>query len=208
MLSGVSAKVAVKIFGSDLEELASLGNQVAEIARTIPGLEEARPEQLAAVPQLRIEPDPERAAAYGVTPGQLTEEMATLMGGEAVAEMYEGVRVYDIVVRLPGEWRENPERLGSLYIDTMAGNLVPLETVANIRMATGPNTIMRENLRRRFVVSINPTVPDLVSAVDELKRRVDEELELPEGYSISFEGEYLAQKEAARTSPSHRYWCS
>jgi CzcA family heavy metal efflux pump len=198
MLSGVSAKVAVKIFGSDLDELERLGNRVAEIARTIPGLEEARPEQQAAVPQLRIEPDPERAAAYGVTPGQLTEEMATLMGGDYVAEMYEGVRVYDIVVRLPGEWRENPERLGSLYVDTKAGNLVPLETVANIRMATGPNTIMRENLRRRFVVSINPTVPDLVSAVDELKRRVNEELELPEGYSISYEGEYLAQKEASR----------
>lgn len=198
MLSGVSAKVAVKIFGPDLEELARLGNRVAEIARTIPGLEEARPEQLASVPQLRIEPDPERAAAYGVTPGQLTEEMATLMGGEKVAEMYEGVRVYDIAVRFPAEWRENPGRLGSIQVDTKAGNLVPLETVANLRMASGPNTIMRENLRRRFVVAINPTVTDLVSAVDELKRRVDDELELPEGYTVSYEGEYLAQKEAAR----------
>lgn len=198
MLSGVSAKVAVKIFGSDLEELTRLGNRVAEIARTVPGLEEARPEQQAPVPQLRIEPDHERAAAYGVTPGQLTEEMATLMGGESIAEMYEGVRVYDIVIRLPEEWREDPDRLGSLYIDTKADNLVPLKTVADIRMATGPNTIMRENLRRRIVVAINPTVPDLVAAVDELQRRVAEELDLPEGYTISYEGEYLAQEEASR----------
>jgi CzcA family heavy metal efflux pump len=198
MLSGVSAKVAVKIFGPDLDELRRLGTEVAEIARTIPGLEEARTEQQASVPQLRIEPDPERAAAYGVTPGALTEEMAGMMGGEKVAEMYEGVRVYDLVVRLPEEWRENPERLRSLYVDTKAGQLVPLDTVADLRQATGPNTIKRENLRRRFVVAINPTVDDLVSAVDELKRRVDEELDLPEGYTISYEGEYLAQKEAAR----------
>ena len=199
MLSGVSAKVAVKIFGPDLDELSRLGNRIAEIARTVPGLEEARPEQQAPVPQLRIEPDPERAAAYGVTPAQLTEEMASLMGGEYVAEMYEGVQVYDLVVRLPEKWRENPDRLHSLYVDTKANQLVPLDTVANLRMATGPNTIMRENLRRRFVVAINPTVPDLVSAVDELKRRVSEDVELPEGYTISYEGEYLAQKEASRT---------
>lgn len=199
MLSGVSAKVAVKIFGPDLDELRRLGTQVAGIAREIPGLEEARIEQQARVPQLRIEPDPERAAAYAVTPASLTEEMASLMGGDYVAEIYEGVRVFDLVVRLPEEWRENPERLRELYIDSEAGQMVPLDTVADLRMASGPNTIQRENLRRRFVVAINPTVPDLVSAVEELQRRVDAELSLPEGYTISFEGEYLAQKEAART---------
>lgn len=199
MLSGVSAKVAVKIFGPDLDELRRIGTEVAELARTIPGLEEARIEQQAPVPQLRIEPDPERAAAYGVTPGALTAEMASLMGGEPVAEAYEGVRVYDLVVRLPTEWREDFDRLEDLYIDTKAGQLVPLGSVADLRMATGPNTILRENSRRRFVVSINPTVPDLVSAVDELKRRVGEEVGLPEGYTISYEGEYQAQKDAART---------
>ncbi|MCB1228716.1 MAG: efflux RND transporter permease subunit [Verrucomicrobiae bacterium] len=198
MLSGVSAKVAVKVFGPDLDELRRLGTQIADIARTIPGLEEARTEQQAGVPQLRIEPDPERAAAYAVTPASLTEEMAGLMGGEYVAEMYEGVRVFDLVVRLPEEWREDPERLRTLYVDTEADQLVPLDTVADLRMASGPNTIKRENLRRRFVVAINPTVPDLVSVVDQLRERVEEELELPEGYTVSYEGEYLAQKEAAR----------
>lgn len=198
MLSGVSAKVAVKVFGPDLDELRRIGTRIAEIAREIPGLEEASIEQQAGVPQLRIEPNPERAAAYGVTPAALTEEMAGLMGGEKVAELYEGVRVYDLVVRLPEEWREKPERLRSLYIDSDAGQLVPLDTVADLRMATGPNSILRENLRRRFVVAINPTTPDLVNAVEELKRQVDEKLELPEGYTVSYEGEYLAQKEAAR----------
>ncbi|HCJ86310.1 MAG TPA: CusA/CzcA family heavy metal efflux RND transporter, partial [Acidimicrobiaceae bacterium] len=198
MLSGVSAKVAVKIYGPDLDELRRLGTEIAEIARTIPGLEEARTEQQASVPQLRIEPDPERAAAYGVTPAALRDEMSGMMGGEKVAELYEGVRVYDLVVRLPEAWRENPERLRSLYVDTKAGQLVPLDTVADLLQATGPNTIKRENLRRRFVVAINPTNDDLVAAVDELKRRVRQELDLSEGYTISYEGEYLAQKEASR----------
>lgn len=199
MLSGVSSKVAVKIFGPDLDELRRLGNEVADVARGIPGMEEATVEQQASVPQLRIEPKIDRTAAYAVTPAALTEELSALMGGEKVAEIYEGVRVYDLVVRLPEEWRENPERLDDLYIDTMADTLVPLDSVAHIRMASGPNNINRENLRRRFVVGINPTLPDLVSAVDQLKAEVAEKVTLPEGYSISYEGEYVAQKEASRT---------
>jgi CzcA family heavy metal efflux pump len=199
MLSGVSSKVAVKIFGPDLDELRRLGNEIADVARGIPGMEEATVEQQASVPQLRIEPKIDRAAAYAVTPAALTEELSALMGGEEVAEIYEGVRVYDLVVRLPKEWRENPERLKDLYIDTKADTLVPLDSVAHIRMASGPNNINRENLRRRFVVGINPTLPDLVSAVDQLKAEVAEKVKLPEGYSISYEGEYVAQKEASRT---------
>lgn len=199
MLSGVSAKVAVKVFGPDLDELRRIGTEIAQLARTLPGLEEARVEQQSPVPQLRIEPDFARAAAYGVTPGALTREMASLMGGEDVADVYEGVRVYDLVLRLPVEWREDVRRLRSLSIATKAGQLVPLGSVADLRMAAGPNTILRENSRRRFVVSINPTTPDLVAAVDRLKREVEEKIQLPEGYVISYEGEYEAQKEAART---------
>ncbi len=199
MLSGVSAKVAVKIFGPDLDELRRIGNEITDLAREIPGLEEARAEQQAPVPQLRIEPDRDRAAAYAVTPGSLNEEMSSLMGGETVAEIYEGVRVYELVVRLPPEWREDPERLKNLYIDTKSNQLVALGTVANLRQATGPNNILRENARRRFVVSINPTVPDLVSAVDDLKAAIEKSIKLPEGYTITYEGEYQAQKDAART---------
>ena len=199
MLSGVSSKVAVKIFGPDLDELRRLGNEVADVARGIPGMEEATVEQQASVPQLRIEPKIDRAAAYAVTPAALTEELSALIGGEKVAEIYEGVRVYDLVVRLPKEWRENPDRLKDLYIDTTADTLVPLDSVAHIRMASGPNTIKRENLRRRFVVGVNPSNPDLIAAVDQLKTEVAEKVKLPEGYSISYEGEYVAQKEASQT---------
>ncbi|MGK0189505.1 MAG: CzcA family heavy metal efflux pump [Verrucomicrobiales bacterium] len=199
MLSGVSAKVAVKIFGPDLTELRKLGNEVAEIARTIPGLEEARTEQQAPIPQLRIEVDRKRALAYGVTPGDLNDELASLMGGEAVAAAYEGQRVYDIVVRLPVEWRENQNRLQSLYIDSASGQRIPLSYVAEIRQATGPNTILREDTLRRFVVSINPTTTDLNAVVEQLQTDVTAKLKLPEGYTVSFEGEYQAQQEATRT---------
>lgn len=198
MLSGVSAKVAVKIYGPDLDELRKLGKQITDIARSIPGLEEARMEQQAPIPQLRIEVDRERALAYGITPGELNEQLATLMGGEAVAEIYEGQRVYDLVVRLPQEWRESPEKLSNLYIDTLSGQHIPLRYVVDIRHATGPNTILRENTLRRFVVSINPTIPDLNTAVEELQAAVNEQVQLPAGYTISFEGEYQAQAEAKR----------
>jgi CzcA family heavy metal efflux pump len=198
MLSGVSAKVAVKIFGPELAELRKLGDQVTEIARAIPGLEEARTEQQAPIPQLRIEVDRRRALAYGITPGALNEELAALMGGEQVAEVYEGQRVYDMVVRLPVEWRENPSRLENLYIDTASGQRIPLSYVAELRQATGPNTILRENTLRRIVVSINPTTTDLNAVVEQLQRDVTEKLTLPTGYTIAFEGEYQAQQEATR----------
>jgi CzcA family heavy metal efflux pump len=199
MLSGVSAKIAVKIYGPDLKELRRLGEDVAGIARAIPGLEEARTEQQAPIPQLRIEVDRKRALAYGVTPGDLNDELAALMGGEAVAEVYEGQRVYNLVVRLPLEWRENPQRLENLYIDTDSGQRIPLSYVAELRQATGPNTILRENTLRRFVVSINPTTTDLNAVVEQLQLDVAEKLKLPTGYSLAFEGEYQAQQEASRT---------
>lgn len=199
MLSGVSAKVAIKIYGPDLEELRRLGAEVAEIARSIPGLEEARIEQQALIPQLRIEIDRRRAMAYGVTPGDLNEQLASMMSGETLAEVYEGQRIYDLVIRLPEAWRESPERLAGLYIDTQSGQRVPLDYIADIRRAKGPNSILRENTLRRFVVSINPTTSDLNTAVEELQARVADKVELPEGYSLAFEGEYQAQAEAKRT---------
>ena len=199
MLSGVSAKVAIKVFGPELAELRRLGSQIADVAREIPGLEEARPEQQSSVPQLRIEPNRKRTLAYGVAPGDLNEELGNLMAGEKVAEIHEGTRKYDLVLRLPQEWRENPELLKQTYVDTLSGQRIPLERVADIRQATGPNMILRENSRRRVVVSINPTTENLNAAVENLHRELTEKVKLPKGYSISLEGEYLAQRKATST---------
>lgn len=198
MLSGINAKVAVKIFGSDLEELRSIGNQIIGLAREIPGLEEARLEQQAPVPQVRIEVDRQRAMAYGVTPGELNDQLASLIGGEVIAQVYENQRIYDLVLRLPVELRDTPESLDHLYIDTISGKQVPLRYVASLRQATGPNNILRENGRRRLVVAINPTSSDLVGVVERLQREVAAKVSKPDGYTIQFEGEYQAQASARK----------
>ena len=197
MLSGVPAKIAIKITGPDLDVLRKLGQEVTEVARSIEGLEAARPEAQSSIPQLRIEADPARLPVYGLTPGKLNDELASLIGGEVLTEVYDGQRTYDLVVRLPEEWRSNPQRLGDLYLDTQSGIQVPLRDIANIRQASGPNNIQRENTHRRFVVSINPTSQKLVGLVEELKAKVKDEVDLPAGYGVSYEGDYLAQQEAA-----------
>ena len=196
MLSGVPAKVAVKIIGPDLEELRRLGDEVTKIARAIPGLEEARPEAQSSIPQLRIEPNRERLLAYGLTPGKLNDELASLIGGEIVTEVFDGQRSYDLVLRLPEEWRGSERKMGGLYLDTQSGIQVPLRDLASIRQASGPNNILRENTQRRFVVSINPTSENLVELVDQLREKVSSDLVLPKGYSVSYEGDYLAQEAA------------
>ncbi|MDB4500689.1 efflux RND transporter permease subunit [Akkermansiaceae bacterium] len=196
MLSGVAAKVAIKITGPDLDKISEIGKEVALLAREIPGLEEARPEAQSAIPQLRIEPNPERLLAYGLTPGKLNDQLASLIGGEILTQVYDDQRTYDLVLRLPEEWRESPTKLGSVYLDTQSGIQAPLRDLANIRLASGPNNIQRENTQRRFVVSINPTSENLVELVDQLREKIDKELVLPEGYLISYEGDYLAQQKA------------
>ena len=198
MLSGVSAKVAIKIYGSDLREIRSIGERIQSIAQEIPGLEEARLEQQAPIPQLRIEIDRERAQAYGITPGELNEQMSTLIGGETLADLYQDQRTYDLVMRLPEAWRESREKLSQMLIETDSGARVPLGKIANLRDAAGPNVILRENTQRRFVVSINPTTRNLSGLVEQLRKRVDEEIALPYGYEIRFEGEFEAQQKAAK----------
>ena len=197
MLSGVSAKVAIKIFGPDLDTIRRIGGDIQKVAHEIPGFEEARVEQQAPIPQLRIEIDRDRALAYGVTPGELNRQLATLLGGENVAELYQGQRTIDLVVRLPDEWRESPDRLRDMYIDTQDERHVPLSAVAHVREAKGPNVIQRENTQRRFVVSINPTERDLVSMVELLRGEVEKRVAIPEGFFASYEGEFIAQREAS-----------
>ncbi len=198
MLSGVSAKIAIKVFGPDLAEIRKIGEGIQEVAKGIPGLEQARIEQQAPIPQMRIEIDRDRALAYGVTPGILNEQLSSLLGGEVVGQLYEGPRTIDLVIRLPETWRESPERLREMYIDTIDEHRVPLHLVADIKQAKGPNVIMRENMERRFVVSINPTERDLASLVTALQEETAASVRLPDGYFLSFEGEYVEQQKASR----------
>ena len=202
MLSGVSAPVAIKVFGPDLDQLRQLGVEIQAVAKTIPGFADVKLDQQSVIAQLRIEIDRDRAAAYGITPGKLNATLATLLGGENVAALREGQREVDLAIRLPLEWRETPDKLAQLPIEVQdsEGHVqrIPLSLIADVREAKGPNVIFRENAQRRFAIAIKPTVRDVSTLVVELQKRVAEKVKMPEGYFVTFEGEFVAQREAAQ----------
>lgn len=198
LLSGVTAPVAVKIFGPDLDVITDIGSRVQEIAKTIPGLEDAKLDQQAPIPQLRIEVKRDKALAHGVTPGALNRELSMLLGGGAVAELRENQRTLELAVRLPLEWRADFERIRNLPIKTKSGRIIPLKLVAEVREATGPSSVFRENTQRRYVVAIKPTQRNAGELVRQLQARVTEEVKLPEGVFISYEGEFQAEQAAAQ----------
>ncbi|HRH94825.1 MAG TPA: efflux RND transporter permease subunit [Prosthecobacter sp.] len=198
MMSGVSAPVAIKIFGPDLEKLRQLGIEIQTIAKTIPGFEDCKLDQTSSIPQLRIEADRDRAKAYGIAPGKLNEQLSALIGGKEVAELREGQRRVSLVTRLPVEWRDSPDKIAELPMEAGDGQRIPLSLVADVREAKGPNVIFRENAQRRFALAIKPTVQDVSNLVVKLRDEVTEKVKLPEGYFITFEGEFQAQKEATQ----------
>ncbi len=198
MMSGVAAPVAIKVFGPDLDEIRRIGTEIQSLAREIPGFEDAKLDQQSSIPQLRIEADRERSAAYGITPGDLNERLSTLIGGTALVELREGQRVTNLVLRLPLEWRNSPERIEQLPIETASGQYVPLSAVAAVREAKGPNVIFRENGQRRFTIAIKPQAQDVGVLVEELRDLIAEKITLPEGYFVTFEGEFQAQQDATQ----------
>jgi len=202
MLSGVSAPVAIKIFGTDLDRLRQIGIQVQAVAQGVTGLEDCKLDQQSVIPQLRIEVDRERAAAYGTTPGRLNATLSTLLGGGKIGMLRDGAREIDLTIRLPLEWRDSPEKLADIPIEVRGSEgvvqRVPLSLIAHVREAKGPNVIFRENAQRRFALAIKPRVRNVGAQVSELQRRVAEQVKLPEGYFIAYEGEFRAQAEATR----------
>ncbi len=198
LLSGVSAPVAVKIFGPDLQTITAIGEQVQKVAKSIPGLEDAKLDTQAQIPQLRIELDRERALAHGVSAGELNSELSTLLGGSIITKLRENQRVIDLAIRLPEEWRGDAETIRNLPIHTKTGDHIPLKLVADVREAVGPSTVYRENTRRRYVVSIKPTARDAGAFVQKLEEKVTAEIPRPEGVFIDYEGDFQAQQAAAK----------
>ncbi|RYD76955.1 MAG: efflux RND transporter permease subunit, partial [Verrucomicrobiaceae bacterium] len=201
--SGVSAKIAVKVFGPELEVLREKGQQIAEIAKSIPGLTDVNLERQVPIPQLKIEVNRERARAYGVQPGAINDQVSALLGGRVLTELREGQSTVDLVLQLPPSWRQSPDRLGDLLIEIRQhGDIhpqrIPLRLVADVREAKGPNVINRENTQRRIIIGANTSERDLESLVLRLQKEVQEKVKLPEGYFLSFEGEFKAQQEAAK----------
>ena len=198
MLSGVSAKIAIKIFGPDLEILREQGALVRDVAKTIPGLTDVILEAQVPIPQLRIEVNRERAALYGIQPGQVNDQVSTLLGGAHLAELREGQRTLDLVLRLPPEWRGSPEKVGDLLIETGDGRRLPLRLIAEVREARSPNVINREGAQRRIIIGANTSERDLGKIAERLESEVRAKVPLPKGYFYSFEGEYVAQQAATK----------
>jgi CzcA family heavy metal efflux pump len=204
MMSGVSAPVAVKVFGPDLDKLRQIGIEIQAVAKSIPGFEDCKLDQTSSIPQLRIEADRDRAKAYGIAPGKLNEQLSALIGGKELVELREGQRAVNLVLRLPIEWRDSPDKIAELPVEMMDDGdgqhiqRIPLSLVADVREAKGPNVIFRENSQRRFALGIKPTVRDVSNLVVRLQSEVREKVTLPEGYFITFEGEFQAQKEATQ----------
>jgi CzcA family heavy metal efflux pump len=198
MMSGVSAPVAVKIYGTDLEEIRRIGEQVQSLAKTIPGFESAKLDQTSMIPQLRIEPNRQRALAYGIPAGSLAEDLSALIGGKDLATLQDGQRFISLVMRLPEDRRDTPEKIADLPIEVARGQRVPLSLIAEVREAKGPNVIFRENGQRRISLAIKPSVQNVAVLVDQLKEKVSQQVTMPPGYFISYEGEFQSQKAATQ----------
>ena len=198
MLSGVSAKIAVKIHGPDLETLRRLGSQVKEAAQSIPGLTDVNLEAQVPIPQIRIEVNREHARREGIAPGEINDQVSRLLGGSVLGELREGEATVELVMRLPESWRTWPEKIGELLIEAPNGRHLPLSLVANVHEVSGPNVINRENGQRRIVIGANTGQRDLESLVLKWQKAVAGKVVLPPGYSLRFEGEYLSRQEASK----------
>ena len=198
MLSGVSAKIAVKIHGPDLDTLRRLGSQVKDAGLGIHGLTDVNLEAQVAIPQVRIEVNRERARTEGIAPADINQQISKLLGGQQLGELRDGEATLDLMIRLPESWRTWPDTIGDLMIQTRDGRHLPLSLVAEVHQVNGPNVINRENGQRRIVIGANTGERDLASLVQQWQKAVATNVVLPQGYTLRFEGEYLARQEASK----------
>ena len=199
MLSGTRANIAIKIFRSDLNKLFTISNQVKKAIEGTEGLVDLSVEQQVQIPQVQIKANREMLGKYGITIGEFAEFTDVAFAGEKVSEVYEGNQRFDLVLRFDEGNRGNLEKISNTLIDTKDGQKIPLNYVANIESTSGPNTINRENVQRKTVVSANVADRDQKSVVDEIIQKVEANIELPEGYRIEYGGQFESEVEASKT---------
>ncbi|MBO5225883.1 MAG: efflux RND transporter permease subunit [Parabacteroides sp.] len=198
MLSGTEANIAIKLFGTDLNQMFTIGNQIKEAIQGIPGLVDLKVEQQIERPQFTITPKRELMAQYGIPLPELEEYVNVMLGGEAVSEVYDDGKRFDLTVKASNESRATMEDIRNLMIDA-GDKKVPLSHIAEIRSVTGPNTINRENVQRKIVISGNVADRDLGSIVKDIQEKVDASIQLPEGYHIEYGGQFESEQAASRT---------
>jgi CzcA family heavy metal efflux pump len=204
MLSGVTAQIAIKLYGDDLEVLRERAESIEHAIEDIPGIAPPLIEQQLPTPQFRVELDHSKLAYYGVSADFVNHFIETAIHGQEVSQMIEGQRSFDILLRLEETVRRDLDNLHRLPLEIENGKRIPLGAVAKVYEAAGPNTINREDGRRRIVVRVNTLGRDVGSVVEEIKRRVKAEVELPEGYFVNYEGQFQAQQQAN----SRIFWLS
>ena len=199
MLSGTKANIAIKLFGDDLNRMFTLGNEIKSAIQGIPGIADLNVEQQIERPQLVISPKREMLAKYGISLPDFSEFVNVCLAGEAVSQVYEKGKSFDLTVRVKDDLRDEMEKIRNLMIDTGDGQKIPLNYVAEIRSAMGPNTISRENVKRKIVISANVADRDLRSVVNDIQAQVDAQIKLPEGYHIEYGGQFESEQAASRT---------
>ena len=190
LLTGVREDVAIKLYGEDLDILAEKANEMASIIQTVPGAGDVRAEATSGLPQMTVVYNRAKMAQYGVTIEKLNDYVSAAFAGEAASVIFEGEKRFEVVIRLAEAYRKNIDNLKNLYIDLPNGNQVPLKEVADISYKPGPMQISRDNTYRRIYVGVNVRGRDVKSMVEEIQAKLDEQLELPPGYYITYGGSF------------------
>lgn len=198
MLSGTKANIAIKLFGDDLNKMFSLGNEIKSTIGDIPGVADLNVEQQIERPQLKIQPKREMLARYGITLPEFSKFVNIALAGEVISQVYESGKSFDLTIKVKDDSRDEMEKIRNLMIDTSDGKKVPLSNVAEVISAMGPNTINRENVKRKIVISANVTDRDLRSVVNEMQDKINESIQLPEGYHIEYGGQFESEQAASR----------
>lgn len=199
MLSGTQANIAIKLFGDDLNRMFLIGNEIKESVASVEGIADLNVEQQIERPELKIVPRRDMLRKYGITLPEFAEFVSVCMAGETVSQVYESGKSFNLVVRVDEDDRKTMERIEDMMIDTADGQRIPLAEVADVVSAKGPNTINRENVKRKIVVSANTSGRDLRSVVNDIQDRIEREIKLPEGYHIEYGGQFESEQAASRT---------
>ncbi|MCF8239428.1 MAG: CusA/CzcA family heavy metal efflux RND transporter [Saprospiraceae bacterium] len=199
MLSGTRANIAIKIFGTDLVKLFSISNEIKAAITSIAGLVDLSVEQQIEIPQVQIKAKRDMLNHYGIPIGQFNEFVDVAFAGEKVSEIYEGNKSFDLILRFDDANRGNIENIRNTMIDAANGQKIPLSYVAEIVSTSGPNTINRENVQRKTVVSVNVAGRDQKSSVEEIQKVIAENITMPEGYRIEYGGQFEAEADASKT---------
>ena len=197
MLSGTRANIAIKLFGTDLNRMYSIGNQIKETIENVEGLADLNVEQQVERPQLQIVPKREVLAKYGVSLPEFAEIVNVMLSGEAVSLVYEGNQSFDLTIKVNDESRSTIDRIRNLIVDAN-GRKIPLSNIAEVTSAMGPNTINRENVARKIVISANVAGRDLLGVVGDIRQLIDEKITLPEGYRVEYGGQFESEQAASR----------